>query len=53
VDGFDPAALIAPFLSEHLRSFEALQRSFWKRLVARTEPPRKQERRGEEERKAR
>lgn len=27
--GFDPATLLKPFLPEHLRSLEALQKSFW------------------------
>lgn len=29
VEGFDPASLMRPFLPEHLRSLEALQKSFW------------------------
>jgi hypothetical protein len=29
IEGFDPATLMRPFLPEHLRSLEALQKSFW------------------------
>ena len=36
--GFDPATLMAPFVPEHLRSLEALQRSFWEALARATRP---------------
>ena len=29
VEGFDPATLMRPFMPEHLRSLESLQKSFW------------------------
>jgi hypothetical protein len=41
VDGFDPAALLKPFLPEHLRSLEAMQRAYWEAFSGgkdRTEP---------------
>jgi hypothetical protein len=44
VEGFDPATLMAPFLPEHLRSLEALQRSFWQSFIPPSESPRKEER---------
>jgi hypothetical protein len=33
VAGFDPATLMKPFLPEHLRSMESLQRAFWESFV--------------------
>jgi hypothetical protein len=48
MEGFDPATLMAPFLPEHLRSLEAMQRSFWKSFTPPAESPRKE---GKEERK--
>jgi hypothetical protein len=44
MEGFDPATLMAPFLPEHLRSLEALQRSFWQSFIPPSESPRKEER---------
>ncbi len=29
MEGFDPAALMKPFLPAHLQSMEAFQKSFW------------------------
>jgi Family of unknown function (DUF6489) len=54
MEGFDPATLLTPFLPEHLRSFEAMQRSFWKSSAPWSESPRKEERKEKkEERKER
>ena len=44
MEGFDPATLMAPFLPEHLRSLEAMQRSFWKGFTPISESPRTEER---------
>ena len=32
MEGFDPAALMKPFLPAHLQSMEAFQKSFWDAL---------------------
>jgi microcystin-dependent protein len=33
MEGMDPMTLMRPFLPEHLRAFEATQKSFWEAMM--------------------
>ena len=41
IEGFDPLTLMRPFLPEHLRSVETLQKELWKAWLA--PPPKKED----------
>lgn len=43
VEGFDAMTLMKPFLPEHLRTFEAMQKSFWEAMLRASKQDRSQQ----------